>query len=214
MLRLSSVREIDALTFKIKRELRLKSDIFAEEIVVIKDHIYLLTWTNKFTIVIDKKKFQIVGNYLYTTHTGEGWGLTYNGKHFIISDGSSRIQFFNMPDINKLLNLKYKTSVLVKSYETIVKRSDGVETQLLNELQYNERNGFIYSNVWYTNRILKIDISNGIINKLIDLQSLYPSSTRTITADCLNGIAYNKTNDTHLLTGKLWPLYYNTKFLP
>lgn len=193
----------------------MKNDIFAEGIVVIQDYIYLLTWTNKFMIVIDKKSFQIVGKYLYATHTGEGWGLTYNGKQFIISDGSSRIQFFNVPDINNLLlNSKSKTSELAKSHEIVVKRSDGMETKLVNELQYNEKNGFLYSNVWYTNQILKIDISNGIINETIDLQSLYPLRIRAKTADCLNGIAYNKTDDTFLLTGKLWPNYYNTKFSP
>lgn len=210
----SSIREIDSVTFKIKRELKLKDDIFAEGIVVIEDHIYLLTWTNKFMIIIDRKSFQIVGKYLYTTYTGEGWGLTYDGEQFIISDGSSRIQFFKVPDIKNLGNMRLTTERLVKSREIIVKNSDGKETKLLNELQYVKNNGFIYSNVWYTNNILKIDIFSGIIKELIDLQSLYPPRTRSKTADCLNGIAYNQTDDTFLLTGKLWPKYYKVNFSP
>ena len=39
-----------------------------------------------------------------------------------------------------------------------------------------------------------------------------PPYSRAATADCLNGIAYNSSDGTYLLTGKLWPKYYRVRF--
>jgi hypothetical protein len=40
---------------------------------------------------------------------------------------------------------------------------------------------------------------------------LYPKAGRDRKADCLNGIAFNASADTFLLTGKLWPKYFSVK---
>ena len=44
------------------------------------------------------------------------------------------------------------------------------------------------------------------------MDTLWPHHERPRSADCLNGIAYNKTDKTFLVTGKLWPKYYQIKF--
>ena len=209
----SDVRKVNPVTGEILQRLKLSDEYFAEGLVVINDYIYVLTWTNKHMLVIDKHSFQLLGKYRYQTHSGEGWGLTYDGKQFIVSDGSSRISFFDVPDINKNERLTVFERRLTKTREIIVRDSSRKEVNLLNELEYLA-DGHVYSNVWYKDFILKINLEDGSVSELIDLHSLYPYKLRSKTADCLNGIAYNTTDGTILLTGKLWPHYYRTKILP
>ena len=209
----SSVRKVNPRTGEVLQHINFQDDIFAEGLVVIKDHIYVLTWTNKIMLVINKLTFELIGKYRYQTHTGEGWGLAYDGKQFIVSDGSSRITFFDVPDINKLSSSDISSTVLKKTRTIIVRDSRKKEIKLLNELEWTD-NGYLYSNVWYKDFILRINIDNGNVDELIDLHSLYPYKTRSKNADCLNGIAHNSTDNTFLLTGKLWPKYYKIKIIP
>ena len=92
-----------------------------------------------------------------------------------------------------------------------MKHRNGKKADNLNELEYVD--GFIYSNVWYENNILKIDANTGLVVEVFDLSSLWPMRERVSTsADCLNGIAYDKAKEAFYLTGKLWPKYYLVKF--
>ena len=61
--------------------------------------------------------------------------------------------------------------------------------------------------------IVVIDPNNGHIVKYLDFEHLYPKTSRTREADSFNGIAYNRTDDTLLLTGKLWPKYYRVQLV-
>jgi glutamine cyclotransferase len=73
---------------------------------------------------------------------------------------------------------------------------------------------YIYSNVWLTNLILKINLSTNQVEKTFDATKLVnntkdsPGGSRI---DVLNGIAYDHLTDTFLLTGKKWPLFYVSK---
>jgi glutamine cyclotransferase len=60
----------------------------------------------------------------------------------------------------------------------------------------------------YADEIVKIDPDSGNIVRRFDLSELYPKSKRIPEADCLNGIAFNTSSNTFLVTGKNWPLYY------
>ena len=60
----------------------------------------------------------------------------------------------------------------------------------------------------YQDEIIKIDPYTGTIVKHIDMTKLYPKATRSKSADCLNGIAYNNVTNEFMLTGKVWPRYY------
>lgn len=68
--------------------------------------------------------------------------------------------------------------------------------------------GFIYANIWYKDYIIRIDAKNGEVTNKFDLTSIYPKKKRSRDADCLNGIAFNKSDKTFLLTGKFWPQYH------
>ena len=208
----SSVRKVNPLTGEILQQLKLDNNIFAEGLVVIGNLIYVLTWHNKHMLVIDKRTFELIGKCRYLTHTGEGWGLTFDGNHFIVSDGSSRITFFEVPNTAKV-SLIAPFYMLKKLREIVVRDADKNEVKLLNELEWLH-DGHIYANVWYKDFILKINVKDGTISELLDLHSLYPHRVRVKSADCLNGIAYNTTDNTFLLTGKLWPQYYKINVLP
>lgn len=206
----SSVREVDPVTGKVIRQIKLSDEIFAEGLVVIGDVIYVLTWTNKFMLIINRKTMTLMGQYSYRTYSGEGWGLTYDGKQFIVSDGSSRLSFFDVPDITKLSNRSFFQVQLKKTREVVVRDTAKNEVISINELEWLG-DGHIYANVWYKDFILKINVVDGSVSELLDLYHLYPYKTRTKAADCLNGIALNTTDKTLLLTGKLWPKYYKIK---
>jgi glutamine cyclotransferase len=76
----------------------------------------------------------------------------------------------------------------------------------LNEIEFFD--GYIFANVWYEDYILKIHAHSGEVVGRLDLSALYPHRTRSRDADCLNGIAFNHSEGSFLLTGKLWPRYY------
>ena len=61
-------------------------------------------------------------------------------------------------------------------------------------------------------KIIKIDPKTGYIVEEINMSSLYPINKRTKTADCLNGIAYDKTKGLFYVTGKLWPKLFAVLF--
>jgi glutamine cyclotransferase len=50
--------------------------------------IYILTWLNKFVFVIDPQINKIIKKIPWGT---QGWGMTHNGSHIFISDGSDSL---------------------------------------------------------------------------------------------------------------------------
>ena len=56
--------------------------------------------------------------------------------------------------------------------------------------------------------IIKIDPSNGEIVSRYDFRDLFPARTRPKMSDCFNGIAYNQTDHSFIVTGKWWPKYF------
>lgn len=78
-----------------------------------------------------------------------------------------------------------------------------------NEISRNSCRGYVLANLWYQDLILVIDHMNGEIMRVIDLRSLYPMKIRPPNADCMNGIAFNSSSKTVIVTGKYWPLYFD-----
>mmetsp|Transcript_15854 Transcript_15854/g.26502 ORF Transcript_15854/g.26502 Transcript_15854/m.26502 type:complete len:272 (+) Transcript_15854:2-817(+) len=195
----SSIRKVDLNTGKVIVQRKLERRFFAEGITAYEGQIYMLTWKNRAMLIFDAKTLEFVGLKNYKTFSGEGWGLTTDGKQLIASDGSDRITTFHLPD---------KESTTLEKIREIVVRDPVTNRpiKMINELQY--ANGYIYANVWYKDFILKIDPTNGVVVEILDLKNVYPRSQRKPTADCLNGIAYNETDESFLVTGKLWPHMY------
>jgi glutamine cyclotransferase len=80
----------------------------------------------------------------------------------------------------------------------------------LNELEY--AGGFIYANVWTTDRIVKIDPATGSVTGLIDLTPLCNKIRASHPeAKELNGIAWHPASNSFLITGKYWPSIHMLK---
>jgi len=118
----------------------------------------------------------------------EGWGLTYDGTHLLMTDGSATLYFLD------------------KDYLTEVRRlevcDDKGAVYQLNELEYI--NGELWANVYTTDDILRIDPKTGVVTGRINMAGLLNSSEQK-AADVLNGIAYDEKTGKIYVTGKYWP---------
>jgi len=171
---------------------------FGEGITILNGKIYQLTWQNHKGYIYDAKTYKQLQEFSYP---GQGWALTHDSTHLIMSDGSSNLQFIDPATING--SLKAQNIVGVTDNNGPV--SD------INELEFID--GFIYANQYQTNYILKIDASNGKVLGKFDLSSLEAEAKRKYPeAEVLNGIAYHPETKSLYVTGKLWPTIYEIKF--
>lgn len=166
------------------------ADIFSEGSAIVGDKVYQLTWQNKKGFVYDKNSLKLINEFPYPNLVGEGWGLTYDGKHLILSDGTKNIYFLTPSDPSKIVR-----------YISVAGNSEVYDN--LNELEYHK--GYIYANVWQKPYVLKINPQNGEVVGKFDFSELAKQHTKG-NDDVLNGIAFK--GDNMLITGKNWPKIY------
>lgn len=206
----SMVKKLDRKTFKLLQSTPFGREIFAEGLTYYNGYLFMLTYKNKKVYIINADSMNIVGVKKIFTSTSEGWGITHNHNHLIVSDGSSNLFYYDFPDSNSLDDsnksriLHRVNTVQVKEY-----RSKS-PVDHVNELEYV--NGYIYANLWYQDRIVKIDPVTGYVVNSYDLSKLYPVRSRRRGSDCLNGIAYDQQLNVFLITGKKWPYQYHVQF--
>jgi glutamine cyclotransferase len=164
---------------------------FGEGLTVMGDRLVQITYLEQTGFIYDRSTLQVLQKFSFK---GEGWGLTYDGQHLIMSNGSSRLEFLD--------------PVKHRRQRKLTVRRGGVEVESLNELEYIE--GRIYANVWQQDMIIEIDPVTGEVTGEIDLSALASQHIASPEA-VLNGIAYNAGNRTLLVTGKLWPALYEIK---
>lgn len=186
---ISDVRTVDLHSGRVVKQTKLGGQYFGEGSTVLGNSLYMLTWLNQEGFVFDTKGLSKQGSFSYN---GEGWGLTTDGADLFMSNGSEIISVRNAQDFQTM--------------RSIVVKLDGKPCRYLNELEWV--NGELWSNVWQTDMIVCINPSTGVVNKVLNLASLYPAANRTPTADVLNGIAYDARTKAIYVTGKNWPLLY------
>lgn len=185
----SSVRRVDLESGQITQETRLAAHLFGEGITHWHDQIIQLTWREGLGLVYDRHTLALIDTFRYD---GEGWGLTHDGRHWIMSDGTATLRMLD-PD-----------SRHVVGHLTV--RDGGRPVERLNELEWID--GEIWANVWQTDRIARINPTTGAVTGWIDLAGLYPVAERPHREAVLNGIAYNATTRQLFVTGKDWPRLY------
>ena len=173
-----------------------RTKYFGEGAIILNNNLYQLTYKNKTGFIYNASNFEAKGQFSYLSN--EGWGLTTNGKDLIMSDGTNIITFLNP-----------QTFTITK---TIDVNEFNVAIDYVNELEYV--NGFIYANIYMKNEIVKIDAESGNVVGRLNLtpllqeaQKRYPYSLET------NGIAFNPETNTFLVTGKMWPYYFEIALL-
>jgi glutamine cyclotransferase len=186
----SWIAEVDIATGRQDKKIELDQKYFGEGIVVMGEKLYQLTWQNHVGFVYDAKTFK--KRREFRNHR-EGWGITHDNRHLILSDGSSRLY-------------KLDTATMMGVDSVVVKDSQG-EVDKLNELEYVD--GYVYANRWGSSLIYKIDPATGAVKGILDLTPLVNQvREKSPASDVLNGIAYEPTTQTWLITGKLWPALF------
>jgi glutamine cyclotransferase len=190
----SSLRKVDIKSGNIVQYVKLEDEYFGEGIAYFNNKIVQLTWKSNIGFVYDKETFNLLNTFNYVT---EGWGLAYDGKDLIMSDGTSSLYYLDTSDFTVL-----KTLNVYDGNGPIDK---------LNELEFIDEK--IYANVWLTNYIIIISPNTGKVIGRIDLTDLVENIKDGNISE-LNGIAYDEDNDRLFITGKLWPYVYEIELIP
>lgn len=168
---------------------KLEPRYFGEGATIVGDHIVQLTWREGTGFIYDLK-LQQTGQFNFS---GDGWGLTYDGKHLIQSDGSANLYFLDPHTY--------------QDQGHVAVRDGGQPVYQLNELEYAD--GKVYANVWHSSRIAVIDPASGAVLNWIDLSALDQTFPKPAgwdpEDDVLNGIAYDPRSGHLYVTGKCWP---------
>jgi glutamine cyclotransferase len=189
----SWIAEVNPGSGQHDKKVSLPGQYFGEGITVLNNKIYQLTWQNRVGFIYDAHTYERIKEFPYDERMKEGWGITHDGKHLLVSDGTDKIHFLDTT------TLKIDHSITVTDGNSRVKQ--------INELEYI--NGYIFANVWQTNYILKIDPASGKVVGRLDLSNIGNEIRNADPhADVLNGIAYDPRSKAMLITGKLWPKAY------
>jgi len=103
-------------------------------------------------------------------------------------------------------NLRFLDPQTFRETKRIKVTDQGRAIKNINELEYI--GGEIYANIWFQNKIARIDPSTGKVLGWIDLSKLVSPEHKKSNDAVLNGIAYNAENDRLFVTGKLWSKLY------
>ncbi len=191
----SELRKVELETGKVLKREVIPPQYFAEGLTLVGDKLIQLSWQTQKGFVYDRDSFKLLRTFTYPT---EGWGLTYDGKRLIMSDGTPSLYFLDPT------TFKRTGSVTVTGPDGPIRN--------LNELEFVD--GQVYANVWQTEKIVRIDPRSGKVTAFIDLTGLLPRTDLTAGADVLNGIAYDAKGKRLFVTGKYWPFLFQINLVP
>lgn len=132
------------------------------------------------------------------SYSGEGWGLTTDGRDLFMSDGTSDIRVLDPNTFAEKRRLRVHEGVRAIAQ--------------LNELEFVE--GEILANIWQTDRIARISPRTGEVVGWIDLTGLLSPVYHLGPDAVLNGIAYDRQRKRLFVTGKLWPTVFEIRIRP
>ena len=191
----STLRKTNYKTGTVSKSIPLSPDYFGEGITVFNGKIYQLTWQNKIGFIYNAETLAQEQTFNYFADI-EGWGLTHNDKHLIMSDGTNKIYFLD-PATQKMVRF-------INVY------SDTNAISELNELEWID--GKIWANIYQKDAVVIINPENGAVENVIDFSALKSKNTKTLLdGEVLNGIAYNPTTKTVFITGKDWDKMFEIK---
>ena len=189
----SSLREVELATGRVVRRVSVPAPLFAEGLALVGDTVVQLTWQHGRALLYNKDTFTRTGEFSYK---GEGWGLCTMGDQFVMSDGSANLTFRRAKDFSVI--------------RTLAVTLDGQRFDQLNELECVGSD--VYANVWMQDIIVRIDTKSGRVTQHIDAPNLLSPIERQ-GVDVMNGIAYDPSDRTFLITGKLWPRLFRVRFV-
>ncbi len=189
----SSVRRVDPRSGRVEAQTALEPTFFGEGLARVGEQLWQLTWKDGRAFVWGLEDLHPVGQHRYP---GEGWGLCFDGRRLVMSDGTSRLAF--------------RDPATFERTGGVTVEHDGQPVRHLNELECV--GGAVYANIWQEERIVRIDPDTGRVTAWIDASGLLAPEQRA-GVDVLNGIAYVPERGTFLLTGKLWPRLFEVELV-
>ena len=130
------MRRVDLASGQVLQSRALAPEYFGEGVTVWGDQLIQLTWQSHVGFVYDKTTFQLIKQFTYPT---ESWGLTQDGTHLIMSDGTALLYFLDPGTLTETRRI------------TVTDR--GAPVVRLNELEYIR--GEIFANIWQTDRVAR-----------------------------------------------------------
>ena len=153
-----------------------------------------MTWKNEILLVYDLISFKLIKTIKYS---GEGWGLTTDGKHLLMSNGSAIIAVRDPRTFKVIRKIK------------IVDGDRVIEG--LNELEFID--GEVWANIFMEDLIIRFNPENGKVKGWIDVSVLRAYLPRNAQVDMINGIAYDQGTGRVYVTGKLWPKLFEIRLV-
>lgn len=190
----STLRRVDPDTGTVEAKVALDPLLFGEGLARVGGRLIQLTWMNGkalyWTLSSFKKEREV-------PYEGEGWGLCFDGRRLVMSDGTDQL-FFRDPES------------FARTGQITVRRK-GTPLRYLNELECVD--GMVYANIWQDTHIARIDPATGDVTGWIDASNLLSAEER-LGADVLNGIAAVPGTKNFLITGKKWPRVFEVEIVP
>lgn len=191
--------------FKLPNNFFAEGAVLAKNEILGKDEIYLLTWKENTVLVLDPDTLELLRTHSYAT---QGWGLALEGERLWRSDGSSVLYPHKIGDFS--------------SAGSSIKVYDGdVEIRYLNELEWDPITGLMLANIYQSDMVAAIDLSDGQVQfwlnakPLRDLAVQDGLSSRYAFQDVvLNGLAMALDGKSLWLTGKFWTRRYQIAWPP
>ena len=191
----STIRKVRLENGEVLRIKKNEPQHFGEGIAIVGKSLIQLTWQSEVGFVYDLETFERSKTF---TYRGEGWGLAYDGKRLVMSDGTPTLRFLD--------------PVTFKQTGSVVVKDGGVPVEDLNELEFVK--GEIFANIWDVERIARIAPATGVVLGWIDMRGLLDPRDAARGVDVLNGIAYDAAGDRLFVTGKLWPKLFEIRIVP
>ncbi len=188
----STLRKTDLLTGVVLASRKLEKSYFGEGMTLAGDRIFQVTWREKTCFVYEKKSLILLKSFSYPA---EGWGIAYDGKDLVMSDGTSVLRFLD--------------PVTFKENRRIGVRDRSGPVSLINELEFIDAE--IWANIWQEDRIARISPRTGRVIGWINLGGLRELSGARGPDAVLNGIAYDAAGGRVFVTGKNWPRLFEIR---
>jgi len=182
----TTLRRVKLETGEILQICKLPPPFFGEGVTIYGNKIIQLTWRSHIGFVYNKYNFKLLQKFNYPD---EGWGITHDGKHLIMSDGTSMLHYLDPETFEEIYQIEVT--------------ANGIPVTGINELEYIQ--GEIYANIWKKELIARIDPLTSQVVGWIDLKGILSPENHSETVDVLNGIAYDVKNERLFVTGKFWP---------
>jgi glutamine cyclotransferase len=180
----STLRKVEIQSGQVQQSVAPGNRYFGEGLALKDNRLVQLTWMENTAFIYNPATLSQTGIFSYS---GQGWGLTADSTHFIMSNGSDELTFRN----DNFAEVK-----------TVKVTLEGQSLSSLNELEY--ANSRVYVNVWFDNSVYEIIPETGKVSRIIDCTELVSLENPADSRAVLNGIAYNPQTNTFYCTGKLW----------